>query len=231
MKEREFVGNCKCCGAKVELDMGKEDFDFNAFNLTAYKKYKEFDVSRCEHCDYVSDNILTDEAPDVVHEVISSADYQFVLGYEYILGEGEFDEWEYELSAFNANEFEAYALILDALGDYENEIRALSRCVELKRKLIRRLKKIANEEYGDEDYFDEVDKICKLLELSINMNNEQIVEIYADIKTPNKFSELIYVEALAGLGEAEIAQAKLENISQNKQLPQDISDYFKSIIK
>ena len=110
--------------------------DTKNITLKNYKDYKQFEVNRCPNCDYVSDNIFVDEVPNDIREIVESEDYQYVLNYEYLAEEVDPDVWKYEISAYNPNEFEAYALILDCLGDYENEIRALMHCITLKEKLI-----------------------------------------------------------------------------------------------
>ena len=84
------------------------------------------------------------------------------------------------------------------------------------------------EDAEDGGWEQEYEQIEQLLAESIEINADEISELYKDIKSPNKFTQLLYVEALASAGakaEAKHAYKQLEN------LPQDIADYFKTLIK
>ena len=226
MKERNLIGTCKCCGQKIESTFVSEDVDYANLTLESYKAYKEFKVNRCPECDYVSDNIFVDEVPNDIREIIESADYQYVLNYEYIYEEVEPSAWEYEIKAYNPNEFEAYALILDCMGKLEEEIKSLWRSIELKEKLKKYLRKKQNEEDDPEDWAEIYDKVVFLLSESIEINLEEIEEIYADISSPNRFTQLIYIEALAKMGRKDEAKQKIKNL---QKLPQDLTDYLKQL--
>lgn len=228
MKERNLLDICKCCGQRVETRFCNEDVDYNNLTLKSYKAYKDFEVSICPNCGFVSDNIFADDVPSNIKDIVESEDYLYVLNYEYITEEIGDGPWNYELGAYNPNQFEAYALVLDCLGDFENELKALAKCIDLKQKLVKYMHKKKCEDAEDGGWEQEYEQIEQLLAESIEINADEISELYKDIKSPNKFTQLLYVEALANAGattEAKHAYKQLEN------LPQDIADYFKTLIK
>ena len=81
MKERNLLDICKCCGQRVETRFCNEDVDYNNLTLKSYKAYKDFEVSICPNCGFVSDNIFADDVPSNIKDIVESEDYLYVLNY------------------------------------------------------------------------------------------------------------------------------------------------------
>ena len=230
MKVQNIIGICKCCGKRIQTAVISDDVDYTKYTLETYKAYKNIQVEKCPECNFVCDNLFIGNIPSDVKNIINSDDYQYVLNYEYIEEEVPREVWDYEIQAFNPNDYEAYAIVCDVVGEYENEIRALYKCITLKEKTIRHLRKIQYEECDDCDWSPEYNKIIEALEESIEINLDEICELITEIKNPNRFTEMIMIEVYSKMEEYKKAKNAYKTLKSQIQLPQDLDDYLKTIL-
>ena len=93
------------------------------------------------------------------------------------------------------------------------------------------MRKIQYEDAEEGGWDEEYDKIVFLLNESIQINLEEIEDIYKDVSSPNKYTIMLYIEALAKMGEKFEARLKFEELKNLVDLPQDLNDYFLTLIK
>ena len=227
MKVLEDEGLCTSCGKYLHYRYGEENFSTIKKDLSNYNKYKDLFLFECPYCGHISTNIAGEEGI-LFDELRQSYEYSDIMGYAYL---NRIDKILYECHSQDicANWYEAYAYLLEKIGEYEKCCRALFKCIELK-KIMKQKYKISQAELGGEENNDsDYEKLYFLIDESIKKNQKQFNLCYKNVSNKNVYLKLLHYENLVGQHQDKEACEELYEILKKYNLSVDLKKYISKI--
>ncbi len=229
MKVIEEEGFCTCCHKYLYFKYGEENFSFLKKDLDNYVKYKDIFVYECKNCGFASTNVSAEEGVLYDH-VKDSYEYKQLKNYAYLNG---LDKKLYNnySDIIPANLYEAYSLVCLEQKNYENFIRVINKCIDLKTTMALKYSRAKDELAGSEGNNHEYEELDTLIKQSIKTNRDQIDYYFNLILTKNLYICLIYVENLVALNQVEQASRLFEKLKKKYKLQQDLLNHFNNLIQ
>ncbi len=217
-----------CPNCKTENTFICEEVEKQIFSLKAYKEIKNKPVYKCEHCGFCSydfDMPLKEQTK----KFIASQVYSNILNYAQLEGLANLDIKIVE--CYNANHFECASLVYALEQDFNKAFVTLFKAIQLKNVIKEEfyLQMLADKEELSKTEIEQYERLDNLLETNIDKNFENLIEVFKNTEK-NIYQKLLLIEACEIVGNLEKAQQMYAQLIKEIKLPQDLTDYFNTLL-
>lgn len=226
MEILERVGYCTCCNIYSQQLFGEDNFDPNTFDLENYKRFKDFYVTKCPNCGFVSFDLTRKEDSEKYLKIKGSEELEDLLDYDYLEG-FDLEIYECHTKSVPANLYDQYCFMLSG-SENEYYFRALNKAVELKEIILEKYRESVEDD-GDDDDREIFEKLKILLTKNIEQERKIFVTKFWDFNDKNVFSILLLIENLVKLGEYEKAKKNFDWLCLEAKLDENLMSYFKRL--
>ena len=217
-----------CPNCKTENTFICEETEKLTLSLKGYKQLKHKPVYKCENCGFCSydfDMELESETKDFVNGEL----YADILNYSELEGLEKLDN--NIIADYNAYDFECASLVYALEEDFDKSFVALFRAIQLKSAIKEKfyLQMLRDKEELSNSQIAEYEKLDKILEDCLNKNFKNLINVFENTEK-NVFEKLMLIEAFEIMDNSEKAEKMFNQVCEQVELPQDLKDYFITLL-
>ena len=217
-----------CPNCKTENTFICEEGENLTFSLQGYKALKQKPVFKCSHCGFCSydfDVKLKQEARDFVNGEL----YSDILNYAELQGLTQLDE--NIIANYNAYDYECASLVHALNGEFDKSFLALFKTMILKDIVKEKfyLQMLRDKDELSEKEIQQYEQMVEILEESLDKNLKNLKNVFSNTEK-NIYEKLMLIEMFELMDNTDKAKTMFNELINETKLPQDLQDYFVTLL-